>query len=101
MDSREDEVDPMNTCLTSDKIDGFLDVVSEMIRIVSAKARERAITAESLLLEELALDSLDLVRVIMLMEDRYGIAIDLDEVPNMKCVADLARTLERELRTAA
>jgi acyl carrier protein len=91
----------MTTCLTSDKIDSLLDVVSEMIRSVSAKAKERTITAESVLLEELALDSLDLVRVIMLMEDRYQITIDLDEVSNMKCVADLARTLDRELNTAA
>ncbi|APW59790.1 acyl carrier protein [Paludisphaera borealis] len=91
----------MNTCLTSDKIASLLDVVSEMIRSVSAKAKERTITAETLLLEELALDSLDLVRVIMLMEDRYQVTIDLDEVPNMKCVADLARTLDHELKTAA
>jgi acyl carrier protein len=99
--NREDEVQPMNTCLTSEKVDGLLGVVSEMIRSVSAKARDRVITAESLLLEELSLDSLDLVRVIMLMEDRYGVAIDLDEVPNMKCVSDLARTLGRELEAAA
>jgi acyl carrier protein len=91
----------MNPYLTSEKVGGLLGVVSEMIRFVSAKARERTITAESLLLEELALDSLDLVRVVMLMEDRYGVAIDLDEVPNMRCVADVARILERELKAAA
>jgi acyl carrier protein len=91
----------MNTCLTPDKTESLLDVVSEMIRSVSPKAKDRLITADSLLLEELALDSLDLVRVIMLMEDRFHVAIDLDEVPNMKCVADLAQTLDRELKTAA
>ena len=53
------------------------------------------------MLEELALDSLDLVRVIMLMEDRYHVAIDLDEVPKMKQVNDLTILLGREIRTAA
>ncbi len=33
--------------------------------------------------------------------DRYQVAIDLDEVSNMKTVADVARTLDRELHSAA
>ncbi len=78
-----------------------MELVSEMIRSVSEKARCRVITAESLLLEELALDSLDLVRVIMLMEDRFNLNIDLDEVSNMKRAGDLASLLPREERNAA
>lgn len=91
----------MDTCLKTDQTESLLEVVSDLIRSVSAKARDKVITKDSLLLEELALDSLDLVRVIMLMEDRYRVAIDLDEVSNMKCVADVARTLDRELKSAA
>jgi acyl carrier protein len=91
----------MDARLNSNQADELLEVVSDLIRSVSAKAKDKVITEDSLLLEELALDSLDLVRVIMLMEDRYGIAIDLDEVSNMKCVADVARTLDRELKSAA
>ena len=72
-----------------------------MIRIVSAKAKPMEITPQSLLLEELALDSLDLVRVIMLIEDRYHTVVDLDEIPNMKRVDDLTGILSRELRSAA
>ena len=74
---------------------------SGLIHTVSAKARQVEITPQSLLLEELALDSLDLVRVIMLIEDRYHIAIDLDEVPKLKRVHDLTAILGRELRSAA
>ena len=48
-----------------------------------------------------ALDSLDLVRVVMLIEDRYHIAIDLDEIPKMKRVSDLTAILGRELKAAA
>ncbi len=76
-------------------------VVVTMIRIVSAKAKPMEITPQSLLLEELVLDSLELVRVIMLIEDRYHTAIDLDEIPKMKRVDDLTRILSRELRSAA
>jgi acyl carrier protein len=37
----------------------------------------------------------------MLMEDRFRITIDLDEVPNLKRVSDLTSMLARELRPAA
>jgi acyl carrier protein len=76
-------------------------VMIDLIHTVSAKSKQVEITPQSLLLEELALDSLDLVRVIMLIEDRYHIAIDLDEVPKMKRVSDLTTILGRELRSAA
>jgi acyl carrier protein len=79
----------------------LLDVIKEMIRTVSSKACEVEITPESVLLDELAMDSLDLVRVIMLLEDRYHVAIDLDEVPKMRQVRDLALTLVRQTRSAA
>jgi acyl carrier protein len=76
-------------------------VVVGLIHTVSAKSKNVEITPQSLLLEELALDSLDLVRVIMLIEDRYCVAIDLDEIPKMKRVNDLTAILGRELRAAA
>jgi acyl carrier protein len=76
-------------------------VVVGIILAVSAKAKPMEIMPQSLLLEELALDSLDPVRVIMLIEDRDHIAIDLDEVSKMKRVDDLTRILGRELRPAA
>jgi acyl carrier protein len=77
------------------------DSITSMIRTVSAKARLAQITPETLLVEELELDSLDLVRVFMLIEDTYHVAIDLDEVPKMRQVRDLALTLARESRSAA
>ena len=80
---------------------GLFSEVVGLIRIVSAKARPMEITPQSLLLEELALDSLDLIRVIMLIEERYHTAVDLDEIPKIKRVDDLTRILSRELRSAA
>ncbi len=91
----------VNLLNTQESASELFPVVIDLIHSVSAKAKQVDITPESLLLEELALDSLDLVRVIMLVEDRYHIAIDLDEVPKMKRVIDLTTILGRELRSAA
>jgi len=82
-------------------VEGVMPLVADLIRSVSEKARTKIIHADTLLLEELALDSLDMVRVIMLIEDRHGVSIDLDEVAEMKSVGDVARVLLRESRAAA
>jgi len=77
------------------------DVINTMIRTVSAQARDVEITPETLLIDDLALDSLDLVRVILLLEDRYHIAVDLDDVPKMRQVRDLALTVTGQSLLAA
>ena len=66
-------------------------VVVGLIHTVSAKARESEITPQSLLLEELALNSLDLVRVIMLIEDRYRTPSTSTRLLKLKRVQDLSR----------
>ncbi len=91
----------INTLKRSEAGSELFPVVVGLIHAVSAKSKQVDITPGSLLLEELALDSLDLVRVIMLIEDRYHVAIDLDEIPKMKRVSDLTAILGRELRSAA
>ncbi len=91
----------MNKLKAVESSNQLFPIVVGLIHTVSAKAKQVPITPQSLLLEELALDSLDLVRVIMLIEDRYDVAIDLDEVPKLKRVNDLTTILGRELRSAA
>jgi acyl carrier protein len=78
-----------------------LETIAEAIRAVSAKARSAAITPDSLLLEELALDSLDLVAVILNLQDEFQVEIDPDEIPQLRTVADLAASLANQLRQAA
>jgi acyl carrier protein len=79
----------------------LFSVVAGMIHSVSDKAKKVEMTPDSLLVEELALDSLDLVRVIMLIEDRYQLTIDLDEVPKLKCVKDVTALVDREVGRSA
>jgi acyl carrier protein len=75
--------------------------IAESIRGVSAKARGMTITADSLLLEDLALDSLDLVAVVLQAQDQFGVEIDPDELPSLRTVGDLAACLHRQVRSAA
>jgi acyl carrier protein len=76
-------------------------VVTEAIRAVSSRARQVPITPGSLLLEELALDSLDLVAVILQIQDRFQVEIDPDEITNLRCVDDLVASVTNHLRAAA
>ena len=61
---------PMTNLIGSHHAD-MISVVAEAIRSVSSKARDVPILPGSLLLEELALDSLDLVAVILEIQDRF------------------------------
>ena len=79
----------------------LLETIGDAIRAVSAKARGATIAPGSLLLEELALDSLDLVAVILNLQDQFHVEIDPDEVPHFRTVADLALSLAKQLRHAA
>jgi acyl carrier protein len=75
--------------------------IAETIRGVSARSRGTAITTESRLLEDLALDSLDLVAVVLQLQDRFAVEIDPDELPTLLTVGDLAASLHRHVRSAA
>jgi acyl carrier protein len=79
----------------------ILETIALAIRAVSARARCATITPSSLLLEELALDSLDLVAVILDLQDQFQVEIDPDEIPQLRTVADLANSLANQLRQAA
>jgi acyl carrier protein len=91
---------PTNYVVASHHTDVFA-VITEAIRTVSVNARESAITPNSLLLEELSLDSLDLVAVILRLQDHFQVEIDPDEIPDMRRVGDLAESLTKQLRVAA
>jgi acyl carrier protein len=75
--------------------------IAATIRSVSARARDMAITADSLLLEDLALDSLDLVAVVIQLQDQFEVEIDPDEIATIRTVGELAASLQRQVRSAA
>jgi acyl carrier protein len=68
-------------------------LLAELTQIVRTVARipvDVAIGADTRLVEDLSVDSLDLVGISMKIEDRYGIQIDVDEVPNFHSLADIS-----------
>ena len=77
----------------------MLEAVTDAIRSASKAARDLPIHPESLLVEDLGLDSLDIVGAVMKLEDRFGVEIDVDDVPTFQSVADLLVYLDR-LRVA-
>ena len=78
-----------------------LTIVAQAVRSVSAQARDQLITPESRLFEDLALDSLDLVAVILQIQDHFQVEIDPDEIPSMRLVQDLVASVNKRLRFAA
>jgi acyl carrier protein len=71
-------------------------LVEEVAAIVRKGAKVPAhvrIGAESRLVEDLGIDSLDLVGVILQIQDEFDIVIDEDAVPNLCRVADLVAYL--------
>ena len=67
--------------------------VAKVIRKAAKVPASVAITAESRLVEDLAIDSLDLVGVILQLQDHFDVVIDEDDVPHLCRVADLAAYL--------
>jgi acyl carrier protein len=79
----------------------MMPIIVATIRAISAQARAVTITPDSLLLEELALDSLDLVAVILRLQDHFQVEVDPDDIPSLRSVGDLVASLDRQLRWAA
>ena len=56
---------------------------------------EGQITMESRLIEDLKADSLDIVELIMDLEQQYGVQIPDDELPNIHCVGDIIKYVNK------
>ncbi len=71
-------------------------LVAEVVDVIRKAAKIPArvtITADSRLVEDLAIDSLDLVGLILQLQDHFDVVIEEDDVPNLCRVADMAAYL--------
>jgi acyl carrier protein len=78
--------------------------LAELARVVRAAAKLRPevlITADSRLVEDLGIDSLDLVHVSLQVGDHYGIDIDPDMVPQFHTLGDIAAYVSRFVEAPA
>lgn len=73
----------------------LLGVIEKAIREESESVRGLPIHADSRLVEELGLDSLDLVAVVLKLEDQLQVPIGVQEIRNFHSVADLMELVQR------
>ena len=72
-------------------------MIFEKIRAIicdQLELEEDAVTLDSVLLEDLGADSLDLVDLVMTFEDEFDLAIPDEELENIKTVGDIVRFIE-------
>ncbi len=79
-------------------------LLGEVIDVVRAAGKLRPgvdVDAEKRLVDDLGIDSLDLVGVFLSIQDQYDVVIDDDDVPRLLRVADLAEYVEKNRTKAA
>ena len=68
-----------------------IQLISDTTKIDMGK-----ITAASSFVDDLKLDSLDIVELMMKMEDEFGVEIPEDEAENLKTVEDVVHYLKNK-----
>lgn len=79
----------------------LLEMVIRAIQEVSESARLVAIAPETLLVEDLSLDSLDMVAVFMHLQDQHDVEVNVDDAAHFRRVGDLMRELDIQLQGRA
>ena len=69
--------------------DKIIGLISEATKIEVSK-----IKAETSFIDDLNLDSLDIVELMMKMEDEFGVEIPEEEAENLKTVGDVCKYVE-------
>ena len=64
--------------------------VIEMVRFAGKIDPGVPVDADNRLVDDLGIDSLDLVGVFLSIQDRYDVVIDDDDLPQLRRVSDLA-----------
>jgi acyl carrier protein len=73
--------------------DSLTDEVTAIVRRSAKIPAKVAIRPESRLVEDLAIDSLDLVSLVLQIQDDFDVVLDEDAVPNLCRVADIVEYL--------
>lgn len=74
------------------------DIQAQVREVVVEKlgVREEEVTLDSSFMEDLRADSLDVVELIMALEDKFGIDIPDEEVPELQTFGDAVRYIEKK-----
>ena len=75
--------------------------VAQAVRSAAKVPPQVVITDSSRLIEDLNIDSLDLVGVLLQIQDHFDIIIEDDAIPSLRSVSDLADYVARQRGAAA
>jgi acyl carrier protein len=64
--------------------------IGAVVRKVARVPRDVAITPETCLIDDLRIDSLDLFAVVLEIQDRFEIVFEVEDLPRINRVGDLA-----------
>jgi acyl carrier protein len=79
----------------------LLSQLTATVRKVGRIPRDVPITAETCLVEDLRIDSLDLFAVLIAVQDRFDLEIDVEDMPDLNRVGDLAAYVAARRNAAA
>lgn len=68
-----------------------LGELAALTRAVAKLPETTLVTSESRFVEDLGIDSLDLVALFLEAQDRFGVTIDEDRIQSIRTVGDLLR----------
>jgi acyl carrier protein len=71
------------------------------VRKAGRVPRDVPITAETCLVDDLQIDSLDLFAVLIAVQDRFDLEIDVEDMPDLNRVGDLALYVTARRNAAA
>jgi acyl carrier protein len=75
--------------------------LTSLVRSTAKLPAAALIAPESRLVEDLGIDSLDLVGVFVKIQDEYDVIIDDDDVPALRTIGDLAAFIGKSRGSAA
>lgn len=76
-------------------------MVFEKVRAILAELLsidESTITMDSLIIDNLGADSLDLVDAVVTLNDEFGVEVPDDEIENLRSVGDVVRYIEANMK---
>jgi len=77
------------------------DLMGEICETVAVQLGCRSVTPTDRLVEELGAESADVLNIAAALEDRYGILIDEEKLPDLQRVEDLHRLVAARRATIA
>ncbi|WP_406696121.1 acyl carrier protein [Singulisphaera sp. Ch08] len=79
----------------------LLAEITAIVRQAGRIPNQLVVTAESRMVEDLNIDSLDLVNVVLKIQDHFDVAIDDEDMPDLRRVSDLATYVAARRGSAA